>query len=593
MSAEQDREFAGFVGGRGTSLLRTAYLLAGDTEAADDAVVEALARTRLAWKQIGRDGDAESYAQRLLVTTRRANQAPAPAGTEPERLEEPDAGDSPPDDEDDPEAVDRERVWSTYLTLPPAQRSVLLLRVHEQLADEEIARLLGRPVRRTQAEISRALAGMRDALDPAGSRADRPLSDRLESAFHARVTEMRAGADLADRAMDRAERLRSVRRRSVLVAAGVCAVVGAVVLAVVLSRSPAPTRPGSAGPSGPSGVTSPGAGPRASVMAVPDAVLALAREQGVLLGSGSAVVDGSSLPVAVSVDVDPATGASRGDQITSVSRAEGGVLVMTAPQGSADGPWTLSYVSRISRRVELGRTSPSAADYAVSADGQSVVHAIVGPVAGENAVAAGRSELVVQTLAGDVLNRRTVVGPARPVAVDPDKVWFDRVSGGASGLWWWDRRTGRVARANNRPGTVTLDVRDGVALSLDPQSRCVERVDVRDPSAVHRLWRFCAGADLARADPATSHVAVLAGRDLSILDAGTGAVVGEAELDVDASTQLRWSADGSHVLAAGGTDVTVVQVRPTGEVQGPPLRYPLGSDSVALGQELPLPATGP
>lgn len=52
-------------------------------------------------------------------------------------------------------------LWSFVQTLPPRQRSVVVLRYYEQLSEAEIAEVLGVSVGTVKSQASRALAGLR------------------------------------------------------------------------------------------------------------------------------------------------------------------------------------------------------------------------------------------------------------------------------------------------------------------------------------------------------------------------------------------------------------------------------------------------
>ena len=52
-------------------------------------------------------------------------------------------------------------LWSFVQTLPPKQRSVVVLRYYEQLSEAEIADVLGISVGTVKSQASRALAALR------------------------------------------------------------------------------------------------------------------------------------------------------------------------------------------------------------------------------------------------------------------------------------------------------------------------------------------------------------------------------------------------------------------------------------------------
>lgn len=62
----REAEFVAFVSSSARYLARTAYLLTGDTDVANDLVQESLTRTYAAWRRV-RPGDAKAYVRRILV----------------------------------------------------------------------------------------------------------------------------------------------------------------------------------------------------------------------------------------------------------------------------------------------------------------------------------------------------------------------------------------------------------------------------------------------------------------------------------------------------------------------------------------------
>ncbi len=93
---EAKTQFAAFVVGRGPSLQRTAYLLTGDWELAEDLLQTALAKCYLAWGRIQHQ-DPEGYVRKVLVNThatwwRRRWRGETATGVLPESGYDPHAG---------------------------------------------------------------------------------------------------------------------------------------------------------------------------------------------------------------------------------------------------------------------------------------------------------------------------------------------------------------------------------------------------------------------------------------------------------------------------------------------------------------------
>ena len=67
--SDRDVEFGAFVGARSAALLRTAYLVTGHRQSAEDLLQTALAKTYLAWNRIDSPESVEAYVRRVMVTT--------------------------------------------------------------------------------------------------------------------------------------------------------------------------------------------------------------------------------------------------------------------------------------------------------------------------------------------------------------------------------------------------------------------------------------------------------------------------------------------------------------------------------------------
>ena len=160
-------EFAQFVDTRQRALLRSASLLTGDWALAEDLVQTALARTWLRWERITRRDDPEIYVRRVIVTTwvnwsRRKWRGEHPATEMP---------DSPAPGDLATEAVTRVAVRSALGSLSARQRAVLVLRVFDDLTEEQTAQVLGCAVGTVKSTMSQAMARLR---------ADRRLTGMLE-----------------------------------------------------------------------------------------------------------------------------------------------------------------------------------------------------------------------------------------------------------------------------------------------------------------------------------------------------------------------------------------------------------------------------
>lgn len=132
-SADQADAFHEFVVARTPALSRTAYLLTGDPQLAEDLVQTALFKAAKAWHRI--NGDPEPYVRRILYTQniswwrgRRLKETSLGAYDAP----------APPTDSDL-----RLTIEEALGRLTTRQRTVLVLRYFEDLTEAEAGRTLG------------------------------------------------------------------------------------------------------------------------------------------------------------------------------------------------------------------------------------------------------------------------------------------------------------------------------------------------------------------------------------------------------------------------------------------------------------------
>ena len=148
--------FDDYVSARGADLLRTAWLLTGDHQRAEDLVQTALGKVWPHWARITRDGSGsyDAYVRRVMMTTyiawwRRRWNGEYPTAALPEQ---------PTTDRD----LDQRRDLLTALAaLPKGQRAVVVLRYFEDLTEAQTAELLGCTVGTVKSQASRALATLR------------------------------------------------------------------------------------------------------------------------------------------------------------------------------------------------------------------------------------------------------------------------------------------------------------------------------------------------------------------------------------------------------------------------------------------------
>ncbi len=154
-----EAEFEQFVRARTPALIRSAYLLTGDQQLAEDLVQEALARTHLAWPRLHNTGNADAYARKIMYhrqvsTWRRHRVAESLPGTLPEAS---DAGDHAH------ATTVRVALHEALRRLSPRQRAVIVLRYFEDHTEVETAHLLGLAVGTVKTLGQRALSRLRAA----------------------------------------------------------------------------------------------------------------------------------------------------------------------------------------------------------------------------------------------------------------------------------------------------------------------------------------------------------------------------------------------------------------------------------------------
>ena len=162
---DKDADFSAYMTARQPALYRTAFLLAGDHAGAEDLLQNAFAKLYLSWDRI-RDREAlDGYVRRIMVNEHNSLWRRAWKRREHSTDTLPETGSH--DSYDDGAGA---ALWYFVQTLPPKQRSVVVLRYYEQLSEAETADVLGISVGTVKSQTSRALAGLRAraprSLDP-------------------------------------------------------------------------------------------------------------------------------------------------------------------------------------------------------------------------------------------------------------------------------------------------------------------------------------------------------------------------------------------------------------------------------------------
>lgn len=152
--SEDEAALHAFVEGRRAALYRSAYLLCGNRDEAEDLVQTALVKVVLGGRRLGGLDNIEAYARRTLVNTFiasrrrfwRREQAYGELPDHPGRSTDAETGMT---------------VRAALARLTPKQRAVLVLRYWEDLSIEATGELLGMRVNTVKSHTARGLSVLR------------------------------------------------------------------------------------------------------------------------------------------------------------------------------------------------------------------------------------------------------------------------------------------------------------------------------------------------------------------------------------------------------------------------------------------------
>ena len=156
---DRDADFTAYLQARQGRLLRTAYLLTGDQQLAEDLVQGALEKVVALWGAIRVAEAAESYVRRTMYrdqvsSWRRRRVAEVLSFAVPEPRRAPDSRDR---------IEDRVVLRQALMDLGRRQRTVVVLRYFEDLTEQQVADLLGISVGTVKSQAHKALAHLREA----------------------------------------------------------------------------------------------------------------------------------------------------------------------------------------------------------------------------------------------------------------------------------------------------------------------------------------------------------------------------------------------------------------------------------------------
>lgn len=169
--AEGDTDFEAFAAARAPALFRTALLLTGDRDSAEDLVQSTLERACRKWGRATAADSPEAYVKQIMV-----NLANDRWRRLVRRRESPLTHDRA--DESDPyrRTDERDVLVRTLHTLPIGMRTVLVLRYFDEMGDGEIADFMGISAATVRSQASRGMARLRAELTAGRGQATRASS---------------------------------------------------------------------------------------------------------------------------------------------------------------------------------------------------------------------------------------------------------------------------------------------------------------------------------------------------------------------------------------------------------------------------------
>lgn len=205
-------DFDQWVAARGPSLLRLAYVLTGSQEDAEDLVQHALSRALPRWSRISGLDDPDASVRRMVVNAhvsrRRFARRETPAPTLVDVVVTTGIA-----------IADHDVVWQAFQSLPPDQRTAIVLRLYEDLEHAEIAELTGVREGNVRSRVSGGIAAVRAEL----GESDDDFETRLRDSLAERAEDARSPSGLAAGARARLRRRRTTIARVVAGSAALAA----------------------------------------------------------------------------------------------------------------------------------------------------------------------------------------------------------------------------------------------------------------------------------------------------------------------------------------------------------------------------------
>ncbi|WP_353649210.1 SigE family RNA polymerase sigma factor [Nakamurella sp. A5-74] len=160
MTPEEEVEFSQFVLARRGRIRRTAYLLSGDWDRADDLTQIAFVKVHGAWEKIADPSARSAYLRTCLIRanideSRRPWRREKPTEELPDSVDRFDLAEA---------AVNREEMRDALRQVPTGQRTTLVLRFYEGLSVREVAQLMTCSEGTVKSQTVKGLSALRRAL---------------------------------------------------------------------------------------------------------------------------------------------------------------------------------------------------------------------------------------------------------------------------------------------------------------------------------------------------------------------------------------------------------------------------------------------
>jgi RNA polymerase sigma-70 factor (sigma-E family) len=155
---DQPESLREFLVARGPALSRTAYLLTGGHEQAEDLLQSALAKVIPRWSRVAA-GNPEAYLRRVMYNERTSLWRSRRYAEHPVDQVRHRPGSAGPDEAD--RAEHRLMVADALSRLRPRQRAVIVLRFFEDRSESETAEMLGCSLGTVKSQTHKALARLR------------------------------------------------------------------------------------------------------------------------------------------------------------------------------------------------------------------------------------------------------------------------------------------------------------------------------------------------------------------------------------------------------------------------------------------------